>query len=70
MVMKLETVMERTSKIPALELEDFSTYSTKELMAITEVNKIEDMQIDVSTVEGLRNMKDHNIMKTNIRSRS
>ena len=49
--------------IPELELENFSTYSTKELMAITEMNKIEDMEIDISTVEGLKNMKVHNIMK-------
>ena len=49
--------------IPELELENFSTYSTKELMAITEVNKIEDMEIDVKTIEGLKAMKVHNIMK-------
>ena len=55
--------MERTFNIPKLELENFSTYSTKELMAITEMNKIEDMEIDISTVEGLKNMKVHNIMK-------
>ena len=55
--------MERTFNIPKLELENFSTYSTKELMAITEVNKIEDMEIDMNTIEGLKNMKVHNIMK-------
>ena len=49
--------------IPELELENFSTYSTNELMAITEVNKIEDMEIDVKTVEGLKCMKVNNIMK-------
>ena len=44
MEMKL---MEKTFNIPKLELENFSTYSTKELMAITEMNKIEDMEIDI-----------------------
>ena len=60
MEMKL---MEKTFNIPKLELENFSTYSTKELMAITEVNKIEDMEIDINVIEGLKYMKVHNIMK-------
>ena len=55
--------MEKTFNIPKLELENFSTYSTKELMAITEVNKIEDMEIDIKTVEGLKCMKGLNIFE-------
>ena len=56
-------IEKKTFNIPKLELENFSTYSTKELMAITEVNKIEDMEIDIKYCRRSQNMKVHNIMK-------
>lgn len=57
--MKLKTTID----IPEVFLEEFSRYSTHDIMDLTEVNKIDDIEVDIGDCEGLKYFRAHNILK-------
>lgn len=61
MVTKLNKMT--TIDVPEIYLEDFSTYSTRDIMDICKFNPIEDIEVDVGSVEGLRYFKAKNLLK-------
>ena len=55
--------MQTTTNIPELTLEHFNRYSTHEIMAACELNKVGDIEVDINQNEGLRYFKAHNVLK-------
>lgn len=55
-----------TIDIPEINLEHFSTYSTKDIMEICMFNDINDIEVDIGNVEGLRYFKARNLLKNPI----
>ena len=48
--------MQTTTNIPELTLEHFNRYSTHEIMAACELNKVGDIEVDINQNEGLRSV--------------